>query len=251
MAPECDVRPIPFACEVTVGIPPEAIVAQSLARWPAFQARLDWCVKPFANPNQPPVVHVRGEPGSHHGQGRRVASSSITCGVTQMRIVIRKETSADHSAIREVNRLAFDRDDEACLVDALRDGGYVRASLVAEVDGDVVGHILFTELPIDTEDGIVEALALAPMAVVPSHQRHGIGSMLVQDGLRACAEAGHRIVVVLGHPEFYPRFGFSAKRAEPLKSPFAGEAFMALELVPGALDGVEGKVRYPPPFGLG
>jgi len=168
-----------------------------------------------------------------------------------MRIEIREETMTDQAAIREVNRLAFDRDDEACLVDALRDGGYVRVSLVAEVEGEVVGHILFTDLPIDVEGEIVGALALAPMAVVPSHQGHGIGSMLIQEGLRACAEAGHRIVVVLGHPEFYPRFGFSTKRAEPLESPFSGEAFMALELVPGALDGVEGKVRYPPPFGLG
>ena len=122
-------------------------------------------------------------------------------------------------------------------------------SLVAEVDGRVVGHILFSDLPIVTPGATVEALALAPMAVVPAHQRRGIGSMLVREGLRACREAGHRIVVVLGHPEFYPRFGFSAKTAERLKSPYSGPAFMAMELVPGALEGVEGEVRYPPPFG--
>ena len=163
--------------------------------------------------------------------------------------VIRPETPADHAAIREVNRLAFGGDDEARLVDALRDGGYVRVSLVAEEGGRVVGHILFSDLPIVTAGGTVEALALAPMAVIPSHQRRGIGSMLVREGLRACREAGHRIVVVLGHPEFYPRFGFSAKLAERLRSPFSGPAFMAVELVPGALEGVEGEVRYPPPFG--
>jgi putative acetyltransferase len=90
---------------------------------------------------------------------------------------------------------------------------------------------------------------LAPLAVVPSHQRRGIGSLLVGEGLRACAEAGHRIVVVVGHPDFYPRFGFSAKLAERLKSPCSGPAFMTMELVAGALEDVEGEVRYPPPFG--
>jgi putative acetyltransferase len=163
--------------------------------------------------------------------------------------VIREETADDHPAIREVNRLAFGREDEGRLVDALRDGGYARVSLVAEVDGQIVGHILFSDLPIVTPEGTVPALSLAPMAVIPSHQRRGIGSMLVREGLRACQDAGHEIVIVLGHPEFYPRFGFSARLAERLKAPISGEAFMALELVPGALEGIEGEVRYPPPFG--
>lgn len=88
------------------------------------------------------------------------------------------------------------------------------------------------------------------MAVLPAKQRQGIGSQLVREGLRVCAEAGHRIVVVLGHPDFYPRFGFSAQLAERLKAPFARPAFMALELVPGALENIIGEVRYPPPFGL-
>jgi putative acetyltransferase len=161
----------------------------------------------------------------------------------------RPKLPADLAAIRQVNRLAFGRDDDAGLVDALRAGGYTLASLVAqENNGPVVGHILFSELPIMTERGAVPALALAPMAVAPSHQRRGIGSLLVREGLSACAEAGHRIVVVLGHPEFYPRFGVSARLAEPLNSPFSGPAFMAIELVPGALAGVRGDVRYPPPF---
>jgi putative acetyltransferase len=162
--------------------------------------------------------------------------------------VIRQETPADHDAIREVNRLAFGREDEASLVETLREGGYARFSLVAEEGGQVVGHILFSDLPIVTPHWTVEALALAPMAVIPSRQRQGIGSLLAREGLRVCRESGHRIVVVLGHPEFYPRFGFSAGLAERLRSPFSGPAFMAIELVPGALEGVEGEVRYPPPF---
>jgi putative acetyltransferase len=163
---------------------------------------------------------------------------------------IREETAADSAAIHEVNRRAFGREDEARLVEALRDGGHVRASYVAEDDGRIVGHILFSSLPIVTEDRTVEALALAPMAVLPSHQRQGIGSALVREGLHACREAGHRIAVVLGHPAFYPRFGFSPRLAERLRSPFPGPAFMAIELMPGALEGIEGEVRYPPPFGI-
>ena len=98
--------------------------------------------------------------------------------------IIRAETDTDFDFIREVNRLAFGQDDEARLVDSLRDGGHARISFVAEVGGQVVGHILFSELLIVTEEGIVEALALAPMAVIPSQQRHGIGSMLVREGLQ-------------------------------------------------------------------
>lgn len=166
-----------------------------------------------------------------------------------MNITIRPETEADLESIRQVNRLAFGRDEEARLVDALRDGGYVRVSLVAEADGQVIGHILFSDLPIVTADGPVSALALAPMAVVPDHQRHGIGSELLRRGLDVCREQGHAIVIVLGHPDFYPRFGFSAELARPLESPFGGgEAWMAVELVPGVLAGVQGRVEYSPPF---
>jgi putative acetyltransferase len=169
-----------------------------------------------------------------------------------MSITIRPESSADENAIRHVNRLAFGQEDEARLVDALRDGGYVRVSLVAEHAGRVVGHILFSDLPIITRAGTVPALALAPMGVLPGLQNQGIGSALVQKGLEACRQQGHGVAVVLGHAQFYPRFGFSPKLAANLDSPFSGgDSFMALELVPGALGGVTGWVRYPPPFGAG
>jgi putative acetyltransferase len=165
---------------------------------------------------------------------------------------IRAETDADQAAVRRVNQLAFGQDDEAGIVDALRHGGHARLSLVAEVGGAVVGHILFSDLPILTDGGTIPALSLAPMAVLPEHQKQGIGSALIRRGLEACQAQGHRIVVVLGHPHFYPRFGFSAEMARPLLSPFGGrEAWMALELVPGALEGITGWVRYPPPFGIG
>jgi putative acetyltransferase len=159
--------------------------------------------------------------------------------------LIRPETDADHVAIREVNRRAFGTDAEARLVDALRAGGYVQCSLVAKIDGLVIGHILFSDLPIATARGAIPAVALAPMAVLPEFQRQGIGTALVRDGLDRCRTAA---VIVVGHPEYYPRFGFSAALGAQLESPYPGPAFMALELVPDCLAGVVGRVEYPPPF---
>lgn len=192
-------------------------------------------------------------------------SSSLPALPRTPRPLIRPETPRDIEAVRRVNQLAFGRHDEALLVDALRDGGFARASLVAELAGEdasayatnadgpgsgIVGHILFSEMAIVTDSGLLPALALAPMAVLPEWQRRGIGSLLVRRGLEECRAAGERIAIVLGHPEFYPRFGFSSELARPLAAPFSGPSWMALELAPGALAGVEGMVRYPPPFGI-
>ncbi len=113
----------------------------------------------------------------------------------------------------------------------------------------MVGHILFSRLVIECERSSLVAVSLAPMAVIPQYQRQGIGSALVRAGLAAFRQAGQRIAVVLGHPEYYPRFGFSAQLAEGLDSPFSGgAAWMALELTPGALTGITGRVIFPPPF---
>jgi putative acetyltransferase len=168
-----------------------------------------------------------------------------------MPVIVRPATTTDRDAVYRVHRLAFGREDEAQLVEALQAGGYPRVSVVAEAEGEVVGHILFSELRIHTEGGVFPALSLAPLAVVPNHQRRGVGSALVRRGLELCREAGHGAVLVLGHPAYYPRFGFSAALAVPLTSPFSGRSsYMAAELVPGALRGVAGRVVYPEPFGL-
>ncbi len=166
---------------------------------------------------------------------------------------IRPETAEDYAAIREVNALAFGREVEARLVENLRrlPDFILELSLVAVEGGRVVGHILFSPLVVETKDGSVPALALGTLAVRPESQNQGIGSELVLDGLERCRSLGHRTVVVVGHANYYPRFGFSPARALGLEAPFPvpDEAFLALELVPGALDGVAGMVRYPPPFG--
>ena len=167
-------------------------------------------------------------------------------------ITVRPETTDDHTAIHDVNALAFGREIEAKLVEALRrlPDFIPELSLVAVEAGRVVGHILFSPMVIETKEGAVPALTLAPLAVRPEFQNQGIGSELVRDGLERCRRLGHEIVVVVGHPEYYPRFGFSPARARGLEAPFPvpDEAFLALELVPGALDGVAGTVKFPPPF---
>lgn len=165
-------------------------------------------------------------------------------------MIIRAERDGDHAAIRAVNEAAFGTREEADLVEALRADGAVLLSLVAEIDAHIVGHVLFGRMAIETGEGVVPAVALAPMAVVPGHQRRGVGSQLVRAGLDAMRGLGERIVIVVGHPGYYPRFGFSSDAARSLDGPFSREAFMALELEPGALDGVHGRVRYPAAFGI-
>jgi len=166
-----------------------------------------------------------------------------------MPIEIRPEVTGDIPAIREVNKAAFNGDAEADLVDALRADDFVELSLVAETGGVVVGHILFSHVTIKTQQEELPALSLAPMAVLPGHQRQGIGTQLVETGLEICRDRGHKIVLVLGHPNYYPRFGFKPDLAKDLDSPFgSGESWMALELTPGALNKVAGRIDYSPPF---
>lgn len=163
---------------------------------------------------------------------------------------IRAETADDRQAVRRVNELAFGRPAEADLVDALRERARPQVSLVAVEDGRVVGHIFFSPVSIESEDAVSDALGLAPMAVLPEYQKHGIGSQLVRRGLEECLRLGHPVVVVLGHPDYYPRFGFPPARASGLTCiyPVPDEAFMVAGLTEGALAGRRGVVKYMPEF---
>ena len=161
-------------------------------------------------------------------------------------MTVRAEAAEDVASIRLVNENAFGRADEADLTENLRAEGAVLCWLVAEDHGRIVGHILFSRMWVEK----TAAVALAPMAVLTEYQRCGVGSLLVRGGLDLMRERGEQIVIVLGHPEYYPRFGFSVEKARGLESPFPAEAYMALELEPGALAGVKGKVRYAASFGL-
>jgi putative acetyltransferase len=158
---------------------------------------------------------------------------------------IRDERPTDLGAIRAVNLAAFDRREEADLVDALRMRAAPIVSMVAEVEGAIAGHIMFSPVTIE---GRVDAgiMGLAPMAVVPARQRRGIGSALVRAGLERCREIGCRALVVLGHAAYYPRFGFVPASRFGIRCEYdvRDDVFMAIELAPGALGRTGGVVRY-------
>ena len=164
-------------------------------------------------------------------------------------IIVRPETPDDYPAVRAALTLAFPDEDVAGLTETLRTvPGYTpELALAAIADGAVVGHILFSAIHIETPAGDVAALMLGPLGVVPDWQNRGIGTRLVWEGLDACRRLGHRIAAVIGHPSYYPRFGFvqASTRGITMKYGELDEAKMVLELAPGALDGVHGPVRFP------
>ena len=163
-------------------------------------------------------------------------------------VTIRAATPADHSAIRAVVRAAFaeSRSDEAAIIEGVRAEGADLVERVAEDGGEIIGHILFSRMSCNPDAFMV---GLGPLAVRPDRQGEGIGMALSRDGLDACRALGAQGAVVLGHPTYYPRFGFSAEAARTLGSPFSGRpAFMALAFVPGALE-TSRDIAYPAAFG--
>lgn len=161
---------------------------------------------------------------------------------------VRAEQPVDAEAIRRVHIAAFPTPLEAQLVDDLRAAGRLIVSRVAIVDDQIVGHIAFSPV---TLGGVVVGLGLAPLAVIPQLHRRSIGSSLVRDGLQRCAATGTRMVVVLGSPVFYGRFGFKPAANWNLADEYqGGEAFQAVELIPGAIPVGGGLVQYAPEFSI-
>lgn len=157
-------------------------------------------------------------------------------------IEIRDEQPGDVDAIREVNRQAFDQEQEGRIVDALRQRGAVILSLVAVADAVIVGHIMFSPLAV----GPLVGAALGPMAVIPARQRQGIGGQLVTRGVERLRDSGCPFIVVIGHPEFYPRFGFRTAGAQGLTCEWdvPAEAFMVNVLNPQVRNSLRGRAEY-------
>jgi putative acetyltransferase len=170
--------------------------------------------------------------------------------VSPLRMTIREETELDSPEIAALTRAAFGGEYEVELIEKLRSDHQMVVSIVVAQECSVIGHILFSELAVEVDGRKVKTAALAPMAVRPEHQNQGIGSKLVATGLQRLRDRGYEAVIVLGHPDFYRRFGFSSSLTASLTAPFDGEAFMGLELVPGSLAGRTGSVNYPEAFGV-
>jgi putative acetyltransferase len=155
---------------------------------------------------------------------------------------------AQHAAVAALIRAAFGRDAEDELVSRLREGGLMLVELAMAHQDKIIGHILFGRLIVEIDGRAVTAASLAPVSVQANRQRKGIGTDLVREGLAALRAQGCEAVIVVGHPAYYARFGFSATLARKLTAPFKGEAFMATGLTPGSLAGHAGSVSYPAAF---
>jgi putative acetyltransferase len=163
---------------------------------------------------------------------------------------IRAEQPQDKEAVYQLNQTAFGNDGEARLVELLHDQADPLISLVAEQGGCIVGHILFSPVTLADHPGL-QLMGLAPMAVAPERQHQGVGSQLIEAGLEQCRQLGIKALVVLGHPDYYPRFGFKPAHSSygiDSKYEVPDEVFMALELEPGALNSRTGRISYHPAF---
>ena len=162
-------------------------------------------------------------------------------------VEIREERVDDLAAIREVNRLAFEQDQEGNIVDALRVNGGVLLSLVATLNNQVVGHIMYSPLSIDAK---ITGAGLGPIAVLPEHQRQGIGSKLIEAGNQRLKDDGCPFIIVLGHASYYPRFGFKPASMHGIKCEWEvpDNAFMVLILNQAKMQGVSGLAKYRPEF---
>jgi len=160
-------------------------------------------------------------------------------------MIVRAEDKDDFVDAQSILLSAFPEEGESKLVSRLRENAQPIISLVAEIDGKLVGHILFSPVTLDSKP-VLQLMGLAPMAVLPSHQRQGIGSALVEAGLAQCRLMQYGAVVVLGHPDYYPKFGFSASTNFAIKSEYdvPADVFMIVELTNNYLIGCSGTISY-------
>jgi len=174
-------------------------------------------------------------------------------------VTIRKENSFDHNWVIELTEKAFETleisdHNEGKLVNKLRKAPTFieELSLVAEINGQVVGHILFTPITIDNGQQQFQSLVLAPVSVLPEFQKQGIGGQLICAGHEKAKELGFHSSILLGHPDYYPRFGYNPASTWGIKTHIplpSDDVFMAVELTKGALSKVSGMVIFPPEFG--
>ena len=164
---------------------------------------------------------------------------------------VRPSTESDLQAIREIHTAAYGRADEAELALRVMANRSPCVSLVGERDGRIVGHVLFSPVTLEGSHFDPPPMGLAPLAVLPESQRDGVGQVLARAGIEVCRKLGAPFAVVLGHPPYYPRFGFApaAKFGLTYADMPPRDSFMALELTPGSLANRRGRVRYSPEFG--
>lgn len=171
-----------------------------------------------------------------------------------MSIIIRTETKEDYIQVRDVNILAFDdREDEARLVERIRSSEFFipNLSIVAELDNEIVGHILLSRAEVIDHDIVHDVIVLAPIAVKPNHQKQGIGKQLMTEALKRCNEMGCYIVLLIGHPTYYPKFGFKPARQfglELKQFEVPDDVFMVCELKNNELSKIKGELKYPQVF---
>ncbi|MFC3199477.1 GNAT family N-acetyltransferase [Parapedobacter deserti] len=172
--------------------------------------------------------------------------------MTSNNILIRQEKPNDYPQVFLVHELAFDRTDEAKLVNSLRKSNRFipELSLVAEINKEIIGHIVYTKIEIHQGEGCFKSIALAPLSVRPDFQKLGVGSTLIHTSLSLATELNYNSIIVLGHKHYYPKFGFTATERWGIKAPFDVPAgsLMGLELRPGALEHVSGTIKYAPEF---
>ncbi len=169
-----------------------------------------------------------------------------------MKIQIRPENKNDYKIISMVNDMAFGQEAEGILIEKLRKNQkFIKElSLVACMGNEIVGHILFFPIKINSEKDSFDSLALAPMSVITEFQELGIGSQLIEEGIAKAKKLGHHSIIVLGHEKYYPRFGFVPASKFKITPPFdvPDSSFMAKEITPNALAYINGCVEYPKEF---